>query len=423
MMARGFRVAQLGPWSISRDWNLRATQDGETYLPFRYHVRSGHDEACSAPNGDDFQIFLRLPVELQQHVVLCCNQATLFKLMHTSSFLRKEAKRLFWSDPTSRYAIDGKWLFAGGQACHTNFDVEALTHMQYIEVSFDSDTSYFIFDWREDECFSDTHEGTEMRALFWTTLHRRFPRVRDVVLNERSAGRDGEPPPETMIRLATTCPAGISVSVSQLRRFGEWYAPETRHLWHRDCTPSTWDLVTSSWNPQRITPPTRRFSGPVGEYEQYNYDLQDIAELRFAREIHAMHSTAAYYSHVVRSPCICPWPTCGLTFEKPEDWMAHYLKGCLRGSEHERPVPLPPSEEVRAAFAAHDTMLERKGSELAILRMELQADFHDDMANERFLQQLRDDPVYANGGDPKESDVWRSYHSDMNSIAGGMIFD
>lgn len=103
--------------------------------------------------------------------------------------------------------------------------------------------------------------------------------------------------------------------------------------------------------------------------------------------------------------------------------MAHYLKGCLRGSEHERPVPLPPSEEVRAAFAAHDTMLERKGSELAILRMELQADFHDDMANERFLQQLRDDPVYANGGDPKESDVWRSYHSDMNSIAGGMIFD
>lgn len=54
--------------------------------------------------------------------------------MHVSSTVRDEAKKLFWSESTTRYHIYGYWLFSGGYPAHACHDSESLAYMQYIEV-------------------------------------------------------------------------------------------------------------------------------------------------------------------------------------------------------------------------------------------------------------------------------------------------
>lgn len=162
-MASGFRVAQLGPWSTTRDWNLRATQGGETRLPFRLHVRQTHIDDDSTQGG--FNQFAKLPAELQLHIMSFCGAATLFQLMHTSYSTRQQAQKLFWSDPTLRYVIDGQWLFAGGHTRHTNYNLEALAHMRYIEVSFLEFTTNLLLGWDEDEYHTSEYKGAESCLL------------------------------------------------------------------------------------------------------------------------------------------------------------------------------------------------------------------------------------------------------------------
>lgn len=417
-MASGFRVAQLGPWSTSRDWNLRATQGGETRLPFRFHVRQTH--TVDRSTQDEFTKFAQLPVELQVHIMSFCDTATLWRLMRTSYSTREQALKMFWSDPTFRYVINGQRLFAGGHARDANYSLEALAHIRYLEVGFLDFTTNLLFGWDENEYH--TSENVEQRAVFWTTLCRLFPRVVDIVLNENNSSRHGSPLPGQPIRLAMDCPVDITISVSQLRHDDKWYTPETRHLWrreHRNNSTPTWDLVESAWNPRRILPPTRRFSGPVGEYEQYEYDNLDLIDLRYARDIHAMHTTAAYYLHIAKSPCVCLWPTCGMQFNKPEDWMAHYLERCLRAFDHEGTVPLPPSDTIRAEFLRHDMMLAQRQHDLSNRKLRMKEAWGEpdseecSEATQRFLQQLRDDPVYADEAGPEENAIWHRYQKDM----------
>ncbi|KAH7409998.1 hypothetical protein DE146DRAFT_333147 [Phaeosphaeria sp. MPI-PUGE-AT-0046c] len=429
-MASGFRAAQVGPWSTSCDWNLRATQDGETRIPFRYHVRPVQNETYAMKGG--FHRFLQLPAELQKHVLALCDSATLFQLMQTSYSTRQEAKKLFWSDPTSRYIVDGQWLQAGGHPRHTNYDLEALAHMHYIEVSFIDYTSNFIKEWREGEYYCYIRKGEEQRAAFWATLRRRFPRVIDVVLNEPNSKRRGQIPPEEPTQLATGSSDVMSISVSQLVWSNDkWYSPETRFLWRRgydNHSIPTWDLTETSWNPHRIMPPIKTHSGLVGDYQRYDYNDLDLKELGRARDIHAIHATEAYYLHIAQAPCVCPWPACGLQFEQAGEWSTHHLEACLRRDDHEGTVPPPPSASIRTAFLHHDMILAQKRHQLSDEMMRMQAAWGEPDSPERravshqFLKQLRDDPLYAGEVAPEESEIWIRYQRDMDGVGNPPFF-
>ncbi|KAH7392541.1 hypothetical protein BKA66DRAFT_457724 [Pyrenochaeta sp. MPI-SDFR-AT-0127] len=416
-----FTTAHVGPWSTSLNWDLRATRFGEMRLPFRQYVHSGQNERH--PSDDEFHRFLQLPTELQQYIVSFCDPATLFQLMHVSFTTRQKAKKLFWSDPTTRYIIDGQWLLAGGHPRHTNDNLEALTHMQYIEVDFSFYGSVFVMEWKEGGYYTDIREGEDQRTVFWMALRRRFPRVTDVVLTEGNPNRPETPAPERATQLATGSPDGISISVSQLR----WYSdtcicPSSRYLWRRNRSnheSPTWELTETSWNPRRITPPNRKYSGLVGAYQLLDHNDMDLAELDNARQIHAIQATVAYYLHVRQAPCVCPFPLCGMQFEQPDELVTHYSQEYLWSIDHDGRVPLPPCESLRSAFERHDASLELKRQRLSDEMARMKAAWGEPGSPERstvsqqFLQQLRNDPLYAGEKAPEESEIWFRYQRDM----------
>jgi hypothetical protein len=418
-----FRISRVGPFSTSFDWDLRATQFGETRLPFCHHIHSGQKETRSSE--DIFHRFLQLPTEIQQYILAFCDPATLFQLMHVSFTMCQEAQKLFWSDPTTRYIIDGQWLLAGGHPRHTNDDLEALAHMQYIEVDFYGYRSSFVEEWRDGGYYTNIHEGEEERAVFWRALRRRFPHVTDVVLTvPNNTKPPGPPAPENAIQLATGAPDGISISVSRLRSCGDsWASPESRHLWRGNRSnqkSTTWELTDTSWNPRRITPPNKKYSGPVGAYQRHDYHDLDLDELYLACQFHTIQATGAYYLHIRQAPCVCPFPLCGMQFEQPGEWVFHYSEASLMYRRHEGRVPLPPWESFRTAFERHDASLELKrqrlSDEMAMMRAAWgePGSLERSTVSQQFLQQLRNDPLYAGEKAPEESEIWFRYQRDMN---------
>lgn len=118
-----------GPtWTDPLDWDLLTTISCEKLELFARHVRLLSDPKWTP----SFLSFPCLPLEVQVHILTMCDSATLFSLMHVSTTMRKEASKLFWSDPNVWYTIEGSWLLSGGLAGDTYYVVRALQYMQRI---------------------------------------------------------------------------------------------------------------------------------------------------------------------------------------------------------------------------------------------------------------------------------------------------
>jgi hypothetical protein len=154
----------------------------------------------------------------------------------------------------------------GGHLLHTNDD------MQFVEANFTSYESAFVEDWREGGYYCDIRDGDDQRAVFWTALLRRFPRVVDVVLTQSNSSRLGTPALDKATRLATGSPDGITIGITELR----WYSrtdwcPSSRYIWRRDRSKHKspiWEVTETSRSPRRMTPPIRIYSGVVGAYQR-----------------------------------------------------------------------------------------------------------------------------------------------------------
>ena len=322
-------IVPKGPWITSLNWGLHATVDGETRTPFHHHIQAGQEQTDDSSNGG-FSRFPHLALELQQLILSFCDGATLWQLMRVSSTTRDECKKLFWSEPSTRYYVRGWWLLAGGYPGHTHDDLDALARMQYIEVDFDGVSSILGSGWEDGvlkfssnsaEDLPRNHMEQQM-ARFWTTLRRRFPRVIDVVLSDTRYDDHGAPAPKELTQLAGGSPHGISTGVSCIQTDDKRRArPLSRHFWRqtrRDNNPSTWELVDPAWTPRSVLPPLSEHSGPLGEYWRLIYEEDDrYFYLHFARQLLAIQATEAYYLHTRQAPCVCPFPECGLQFELP----------------------------------------------------------------------------------------------------------
>lgn len=82
-----------------------STEGLEVCIPFSRHVQQ-----AGSTNSPVFEMpqFSRLPVERQLRIFSFCDSLTLFRLMHTSSTIRYEAKKLFLSDPDAWYAVSAR---------------------------------------------------------------------------------------------------------------------------------------------------------------------------------------------------------------------------------------------------------------------------------------------------------------------------
>jgi hypothetical protein len=130
---QNLRAVPRGPWTKPLDFNLHYTVHGEPCVPFKLYVKPElTGSSCSA-----FPQFCLLPVEIQLRVIYFCDSSTLFQLMQTSSIMRAEAKKLFWSYPNAWYCVDGTWLYDAGYTGDTEHDIDFLACVKQLDVSLE----------------------------------------------------------------------------------------------------------------------------------------------------------------------------------------------------------------------------------------------------------------------------------------------
>lgn len=416
---------------MSLNWDLCATSCGEIRVPFRNHVRPGEETTHSSLKC--FKHFPRLPLELQHHILSFCDNATLFQLMHTSPVTRKEATKLFWSDPTVKYRVQGSWLLSGGYTASTHAALEAHKYMQYILVELWDSETILHDDWvdlRPHQIkFPDEEQARiyaeHQIAAFWRTLRAWFPCVVNVVLSTRHVPKSGTGPPEALTQLAEGCPGGIHVRASVFHSDLTYYKRlRSRKLWQAIKStdgPVAWEMIEPLDTSQVVYPPIQKRSGPVGKWYRWLHDeVEPYEDMIEARKLLIIQATEAYYLHTLKAPCICPVAGCGLQFEKPGHWTLHYISS---GEHRHRSgvLPPPPCETLQKAFAEHDARLERMRETNKERLAEMRAEWGEDGSEQRthitqqFLQQLRNDPLCAIREDPEKSHFWRRYQHIMNA--------
>jgi hypothetical protein len=362
-----------GPWTDPPPWNLHVNHNGGPCVPFHLHCQPGP----KTHPASSFPQFKRLPFELQLHIMCFCDRAVLYQLMHVSSATRKEAKKLFWSEPETWYTIHGEWLLAGGFTGDTNTATDALSYMRQIEVDFEATGPLEFHAWRGG---LDRYKNKPLHDViwdqhihdFWQTLRRRFPSVTDVVLSQTYAAPPDAGVPAELRILAEKSPASIRTSISSLHRGVQHHWRLNRVLW-RQVYPGTnlpvaWEVFHPQWTRRSVLPPPKSFDGPVGAFCRIGYRAVLRNYQHFACRYIFIYIVEAYYLQEKQAPYTCLAPGCDVQFELPGQWAAHAID-----TEHDEEIKLP-DEQTMALFHDHVARVKRMERQYpdAIARMQVE---------------------------------------------------
>jgi hypothetical protein len=411
-------VAPVGPYATPLNWRLSATSHGEIHRPFALYVQSNttHQQRAS------FTLFRTLPLELQLHILSFCDNTTLFQVMHTSSTLRDEAAKLFWSCPNAWYHIDGHWLLAGGFPADAHYATSFLACVQQIEVVFHH-VQCLDEDWDDDVCtgqrLQDPYWRQEKRRHdFWLVLRSRFPRARRVVLGAETPQRAGSSLPDSLKMIVQACPTAISAFVSMLQSDRENTNHATRYRAQPPCQENrslgSWEVIDPEWTRETILIPPKAWSGPVGEYAKLDYLFDRYWHMRQAVPLLRIWAMERYHFATQHNPFPCPVSTCDACFELAGQWALHAVE-----TAHYMHAKPPPTYEER--FAEHNRMLDCKLQEdvygairkIRTLYGGLQGQQQTEM-QQAFLYQLENDPLYAHSKPAHERSVWLRYLESMS---------
>lgn len=268
-----YSAIPLGNWRKPINLNLHGTLHGELRVPFAQHV-----SLSDAPSSNaSFPQFTLLPLELQLRVIYCCDQSTLFQLMHTSSFMRAEARKLFFSDPEAFYSIDAEWLLEGAYPGYTVHDLNFMMCVEHLVIEFA---------WMKEDTWMDLAEQRSWNYVdkvlttgmlgnirkFWSMVQLRFPRLKRVMISD-DYDRSG-----LYWKVGEMGPTDIKVFVA-LRQGGDEYpcGRSERRLWQRIVT-SQADTHTDTklqwekrlpWCEPLIIMPYRGLHGLVGKFQDF----------------------------------------------------------------------------------------------------------------------------------------------------------
>jgi hypothetical protein len=260
------------------NWNRFTTANYETCEPFTHYVRPdtvGKEEVTS------FRPFPLLPRELQLRIIHCCDQSTLFQLMHVSSTTRYEAEQLFWSDQDAWYSVQGEWLLAGGFTGHTCDAIDFLTNVRQVELHFPTLRS-FGSEWPDiipkPAVEKPSSEIMDMRIdKVWRLLLEKCPRLAHLVVSEGHELGATQWSLDVHTRLHQKCPANVSIRASYLQRTTPSGQVVTRILYQNIQANSSavgaWTVVNPQWTRKIVLPPHKTFRGPVGAFQRIGYDL------------------------------------------------------------------------------------------------------------------------------------------------------
>jgi hypothetical protein len=370
-----------------------------------------------------FPKFQELPTELQFSIFCYCDGPTLFQLMHVSSAIRTEAKRLFWSHPDVWYCIEGSWLMHGGYPGHTHLDFDFIARVTQVEVHFD-DQGELRYDFE-----AKGHAGErsvriesieELAQVFWQTLQCRFPLATRVVVSESHPRKAVNAPPDELAAVVRACPSNIIALVSILENDEDVQFRVDRSLWHwtgREA--DEWTRMDRRWARHSVFPPPKSFHGPAGAFHRLNYHCER-GELRCtgvnyllleARERHHFDGRC--------EPFTCPVPDCNARFTLPGEWTSHAERTNHALSKEGK---IPP-ETFQATFALLNEELrqlderEVKGATNEMIQAWGQEGSTErSNAENAFLDQLQHDPLHAHGKPARETITWSVYKSYMEIV-------
>ena len=420
----------LGPGTGPINWSLRATQFGEIHTPFAHYVQLDPQPHCA---NATFAAFAQLPIELQIHVLRFCSSGTLFQLMQASAVLRREASKLFWSDPNAWYWVDGAWLLAGGFPGDANYVPDFGGQVQQIEVH-SKDLEYTMLYFRsrgaesEEKAEEESEEGSEGEVCvkqkeqirdFWRSVQYRFPQVVRAIISGSRLQRPGPLLPDIYQQLAQGCPSGVSVFVSEITmhasdknwRFEHHIKSGVRYRAHLEH--GRWEFTDSAWERQIILPPPKAFRGPVGEYAQYRYQINRYGEMMCGTKLLLIEAIERNRFNGQQKPFRCPGfkiprLRCQAYFERSGEWPMHAV-----ATGHYVYLEVP--EELREVFAKHEQMVELGQKENAYGPLDrMRGRWERAESQERreiqqtFVDQLQHDPQYAVSGSIGER-TWEGY--------------
>jgi hypothetical protein len=458
------RTAPRDLWAKPLDFNLHCTYWGEFRVPFALYVKPElAGSSCPA-----IPQFCLLPPELQLRVIHFCDSSTLFQLMQTSSFMRVEAKKLFWSYPDAWYCVDGAWLHDGGYTGDTELDIDFLACVEQLDVNLRQlgprnwigTTDYDQWENNLDKILAEAPVALFQRmdkriCDFWKILRRLCPRATHVVLSISAEWNVKNSLSAIEKRIVNMCPAGMSVFVSLFRGEEGSCLRIERSLWRLagDGTfeADKWELISPAWVQRNILLPPKDFRGPVGwfqrsDYKRYRLNLQESASRVLLNQAIERH-----YFHERHESFDCFVPECNAQFHSPGEWTQH-------ANETRHDDKVSPPDNVKALFDQHKKKLERLNKEMREAHRPIYKAWnlikghsgaessrgpilfhqpeHDDEdqaiiyhiesefryecleydAELAFLYQIEHDPSYAQAKPPRESRLWELYNDVEHGI-------
>jgi hypothetical protein len=336
--------------------------------------------------------------------------------MQTSSAIRAEAKKLFWSSPDAWYYVDGNWVLGGAFPGLTHIAMEFLAYVEQIQV--DGDLMRTIKEWwkagMDKERFHDESGFIEGQIFyFWQTLQRLFPRATRVVISESHPQVSIAPLPPGLKRVVQMCPPGITASASFVRHSKDHDRKVERSLWQRTGEDASafeeWKETAPLWTRESILIPPKQFGGPVGEYAGSSYKFTRFCQQNDAARLLRIESIDRHCFSRWNGPFGCLKQGCGLEFRKLGDWSLHALQ-----TLHDKDVSHP-DEALRVLFEQKKERLEylfqdiREAWDRMYEAWGEEGSQKQQSAEQAFLYQLDNDALYAQGRPARESDTWHGF--------------
>ncbi|KAH6629736.1 hypothetical protein C7974DRAFT_395132 [Boeremia exigua] len=406
-----------GLWKKSLDLGLMTdnarTEGSEVCIPFSRHVLQ-----AGSPNPPiiEFPRFSRLPAELHLRFFSFCDSPTLFQLMHTSSSIRCEAKKLFLSDPDAWYAVSAQWIIQGCYPGETTHDMEFMPYVEQLEVVCYAPDNFSDENYFEDEIHITDGEkgagvGKEQDKIIWHFWHRvctRFPRVSRVVLSFIFPQQLGTVPAEDSNKITRMCIPGVEVYFSFVTYEDRIFSRREKRTWRQLKDNEGWTEIPNYDQPRIVMPP-KLFRGPIGAYESWIHKATQLAAREKTVKTMLVAAVEKHHFYGRHEPLTCPVPDCSAWFDQPEQFTTHMLvEDRINLGDHDRFLnqEMVPPEPFKALFATNEEELEELRQE-AHKRSDLLRDLwgkdgtkRRDAALQAAIHQVDHDPLCLQGKRP-----------------------
>lgn len=392
---------------------------GEDGLPITHFNRFVYPQPW--PNGslpESFHRFMDLPLEIHVLVLRHCDTPSLFHLLHTCSYLRRESLKLFWDPEENLWYQSERGLETFMKPFFPIYDCPDFTfRITQIEIPIS---------W-----FSWAIPMTNNYREFWTKLQEEYPLVRNVILSGPPVGSKEMPPRadeySATSELVKLAPSNLNVFVALLPRSNTspmQCSLSNTGLMHcslwRVGTEPHWRLVKEIWNPMRVYLPFRKVS-PGMLRDLLSVERYEIAEghERGGTTWLSMQTYACYSDNP--SEIDCPDTECHSKFPNLDQWMKHIIE-YHDGFEHPDGYSIikchlntPPKTRavlrIRQSRADQSAALS-KGI-IANIRARFVEDdkFQDDKFNPIVVPQMKEYGfLQPDARSVSESEFWRRYH-------------